>query len=166
MKVGIISDTHGYLDDRIMDYLGDCDQIWHAGDIGSVEVMDRLSPLATSRFVYGNIDGNAIRIRCPEYQFFMAEGLAVYMIHIGGYPGKYQPGVRHFIEDHQPGLFISGHSHILKIMPDHKHNLIHINPGAAGRNGLHKMRTIALIEIEAAKITDAKVIELGKRSAL
>jgi len=166
VQIGIISDTHGYLDEQIISHLQDCQEIWHAGDMGSVAVIDKLSALAKTKMVYGNIDGHEIRNICPEYQYFKAGGLSVYMIHIGGYPGKYRPQVRQFIAQNRPGLFISGHSHILKIIPDNKYGLLHINPGAAGRIGFHKIRTLIKLQIEYGKISDLKVIELGKRSAL
>ncbi len=166
MRIGILSDTHGYLDKQIINHLQDCDEIWHAGDMGTMAVVDQLSALGNTKMVYGNIDGHEIRNICPEYQYFNASGLPVYMIHIGGYPGRYRPQVKQFIAKNRPGLFISGHSHILKIIPDNKYGLLHINPGAAGRIGFHKIRTLIKLQIVHGKINDLKVIELGKRSAI
>ena len=163
MKIGLLSDTHSYLDDRILHHLSTCDEIWHAGDFGNLEVSDTLASLKPLRGVYGNIDGQEIRIIHPKVNRFKVEGLDVLMTHIGGYPGKYHPDIRTEINQNPPGLFITGHSHILKVMPDKKLNLLHLNPGAAGRHGFHQVRTLMKFEINAGKIENLQVVELGKR---
>jgi putative phosphoesterase len=143
MKIGLLSDTHSYLDDQILRHLKTCDEIWHAGDFGSVAVSEILAAEALLRGVYGNIDDQSIRMLHPKTQRFTAAGLDVLMTHIGGYPGRYHPEVRALIKTNPPQLFISGHSHILKIIPDKSQaNLLHINPGAAGKHGFHTVRTL------------------------
>ncbi|PVY42391.1 metallophosphoesterase family protein [Pontibacter virosus] len=165
MKIGLLSDTHDYVDDQILRLLGDRDEIWHAGDFGTARVAERLSEVAPLRGVYGNIDGQDIRVLYPKVLRFEANGLDVLMTHIGGYPGKYHPDIRDQIRANPPGLFITGHSHILKVMPDKSlNNLLHINPGAAGMHGFHKVRTMVRFSIEAGKVRDLQVIELGKRA--
>ena len=164
MKIGLLSDTHSYLDNRILHHLSSCDEIWHAGDFGSLEVSDTLANLKPLRGVYGNIDDQSIRLVHPKVNRFKVEGLEVLMTHIGGYPGKYHPDIRTEIQQHPPGLFITGHSHILKVMPDKKMNLLHLNPGAAGKHGFHHVRTMILFEINAGKIENLQVVELGKRA--
>jgi putative phosphoesterase len=163
MKIGLLSDTHSYLDDRILHHLSTCDEIWHAGDFGSIEVSDTLANLKTLRGVYGNIDDQTIRLIHPKVNRFNINGLEVFMTHIGGYPGKYHPDIRNKIKANPPQLYITGHSHILKIMPDKTLGLLHINPGAAGVHGFHKVRTMVTFEINAGRIENLKVIELGKR---
>jgi putative phosphoesterase len=162
--IGILSDTHGYYDERIAEHFGNCDEIWHAGDVGSYEVIVRLSRIAPVVAVYGNIDGTDIRSRYPLHQRGIREDLDIWMTHIGGYPGRYDTRVKPSIYENPPGLFISGHSHILKIMPDKKSGFLHINPGAAGRNGMHRVRTLVRIGILDGKVDHADVIELGPRS--
>ncbi len=165
MKIGLLSDTHSYLDDQITRLLTGCDEIWHAGDFGSIEVSDRLNEIAPLRGVYGNIDDAAIRQVHPKVNRFTLNGLDVMMTHIGGYPGKYHPDVRSEIKLNPPQLYITGHSHILKIMPDKSlNNLLHINPGAAGKHGFHKVRTMVRFSINDGKVADLQVIELGKRA--
>jgi len=165
MKIGLLSDTHSYLDDQILRLLSDRDEIWHAGDFGSMDVADRLREVAPLRGVYGNIDGQDIRQLYPKVLRFEAARLDVLMTHIGGYPGKYHPDVRDLINENPPQLYITGHSHILKIMPDkNRNNLLHINPGAAGKHGFHQVRTMVRFTIEAGKISDLQVLELGKRA--
>lgn len=164
MKIGLISDTHGYLDDKVFSYFDKCDEIWHAGDIGTIEVVDKLESFTTLRAVYGNVDGHQIRIRYPEHQLFKIEGLRVWMTHIGGSPPRYNTKIRGGLVKSVPQVFICGHSHILKVMTDKAHaNLLYVNPGAAGRHGFHKIRTIIRFEITAGKIHDMQVVELGKR---
>lgn len=164
-RIGLISDTHGYLDPAVLKHFDGCHEIWHAGDFGGGEsVADALAAVKPLRGVYGNIDGNDIRGRFPERLVWTCEDLKVCMIHIGGYPGRYAPGVRAELAKERPGLFISGHSHILKIMPDKTLNLLHINPGAAGNQGWHKVRTIVRFTVEDSRLTDCQVIELGARS--
>ena len=164
MKIGLLSDTHGYLDEQILKHLDSCDEIWHAGDFGSIAVSETLSATKPLRGVYGNIDDSSIRAVHPKNLRFTCHGLNVFITHIGGYPGKYQPEVRSIIKADTPDLFICGHSHILKIMPDSVNQLLHINPGAAGRHGFHKVRTLVTFMVSAGKISELKVIELGKRA--
>ncbi|WP_299757697.1 metallophosphoesterase family protein [uncultured Pontibacter sp.] len=165
LKIGLLSDTHSYLDDQIMRHLSDRDEIWHAGDFGSMAVSDRLQELAPLRGVYGNIDDAAIRQVHPKVNRFVVEGLDVLMTHIGGYPGKYHPDVRESIKQNPPQLYITGHSHILKIMTDKSlNNLLHINPGAAGKHGFHKIRTMVKFSVSEGRVQDLQVVELGKRA--
>ncbi len=165
MKIGLLSDTHSYLDDQILRLLGDRDEIWHAGDFGTAAASEALAAIAPVRGVYGNIDGQDVRVLHPKVLRFKAEGLPVLMTHIGGYPGKYHPDIKQEIRTDPPGLFITGHSHILKIMPDKSlNNLLHINPRAAGKHGFHKIRTMVRFNILDGKVTDLQVIELGKRA--
>jgi uncharacterized protein len=164
MKIGLLSDTHSYLDDQIIRLLTGCDEIWHAGDFGSIEVSDKLNLIAPLRGVYGNIDDATIRQVHPKVNRFMVEGLDVMMTHIGGYPGKYHPDIRNEIKANPPQLYITGHSHILKVMPDKSLNLLHLNPGAAGKHGFHTMRTMMRFDINNGKVENLQVIELGKRA--
>lgn len=163
MKIGLISDTHSYIDNRIKQYLKDRDEIWHAGDFGDQNVADELKSVAPLRGVYGNIDGKDIRNAFPEHLRFEKEGLDIWITHIGGYPGKYDSRIREDIRHNPPDVFICGHSHILKVMKDHELNLLHINPGAAGKNGFHQKRTLLLLELKDREVNDLKVVELGKR---
>ncbi|WP_187262921.1 metallophosphoesterase family protein [Pontibacter beigongshangensis] len=165
MKIGLLSDTHGYLDDQILRLLADRDEIWHAGDFGTQAISERLQELAPVRGVYGNIDGQDVRQVHPKVNRFTVNGLDVLMTHIGGYPGKYNPDIRQEIQQNPPRLFITGHSHILKIMTDKRlHNLLHINPGAAGKHGFHTTRTMVRFSVEAGQVQELQVIELGKRA--
>ncbi|MEJ8755517.1 metallophosphoesterase family protein [Pontibacter sp. H259] len=165
MKIGLLSDTHSYLDDQIIRLLTGCDEIWHAGDFGSISVSDKLSEIAPLRGVYGNIDDATIRQVHPKVNRFTVEGLDVMMTHIGGYPGKYHPDVRNEIKANPPQLYITGHSHILKVMPDKSlNNLLHLNPGAAGKHGFHTMRTMMRFDVNKGKVVNLQVIELGKRA--
>ena len=166
IRIGLLSDTHSWLDPRLYVHFEKCDEIWHAGDFGSDDVSDALSLFRQLRAVYGNVDGQAVRLLHPENQVFTVEGLKVFMTHIGGYPGNYSPSARTGIELHRPGLFICGHSHICKVMPDKQYGLLHINPGAAGRHGMHKIRTAARFVIDAGKVKDLEIIELGTRGDL
>ena len=161
-KIGLLSDTHAYWDDRYEKYFGVCDEIWHAGDIGSVELLDRLESIRPVRAVYGNIDGQDIRVRVPKHQRFMIEGVDVWITHIGGYPGRYDREVTPQIYIRPPKLFISGHSHILKVLYDKTLKLLHVNPGAAGKYGFHKKRTLVRFVIDNTEIKDLEVIELGE----
>jgi len=158
-KIGLLSDTHGFLDDKIMDFFDACDEIWHAGDIGSLAVADKLNSIKPLKAVYGNIDGQEVRIVYPKIQSFQCEQVHVLMIHIGGYPGKYEKEVRTIIQNTGVDLFISGHSHILKVMYDKKNELLHINPGAAGKSGLHKHQTAVRFVIDGNNIKDLEVFE-------
>lgn len=162
-QIGLLSDTHSYWDERFNQYFADCDEIWHAGDIGSLEVIERLSKIGPVRAVYGNIDGQNIRTVFPEVNRFTIENTTVLMKHIGGYPGKYDKSVKHLLLEEPPQLFISGHSHILKVLFDKKLNLLHINPGAAGKYGFHTIRTIIRFKIDNGNFTDLEVIELSDK---
>ncbi len=164
MKIGIISDTHGYWDEKYVTYLAGCDEIWHAGDIGSMEVADRFEAMGPRfRAVYGNIDDYDMRARYPEILRFKAEDVDVLLKHIGGYPGRYDYSVSRIMRENPPQLFISGHSHILKVMPDKHLGLLHINPGAAGMSGWQTERTLVRLTIEGSDFKDCEVITLGKR---
>lgn len=163
-RIGILSDTHGFFDPSIATYFGKCDEIWHAGDIGDYEVIVKLHRIAPVIAVYGNIDGPYIRSLFPGHQRQVREGLDIWMTHIGGYPGNYDSRVKAEIITNPPGLFISGHSHILKVMPDKQKGFLHINPGASGRSGLHQVRTLVRFEIDKGQIGNLDVIELGTRS--
>jgi len=165
-RIGLLSDTHGYLDDRILTYLGDCDEIWHAGDIGNLETAEKLSLLKPFKAVYGNIDGTDLRHEYPLRLRFVCEEVDVLMVHIGGYPGYYSAEIRSEINVSPPKLFISGHSHILKVIYDNKYKLLHINPGAAGIQGFHQIRTIIRFSIEKDVIKDLEVIELGRKGII
>lgn len=161
-RIGLISDTHHFLDEAVFEHFKDCDEIWHAGDFGTIELADQL--IAKSglplRGVYGNIDGQDIRSRYPEDLFFTCEKVNVFMRHIGGYPGRYAPGVKDKIIQQESRLFISGHSHILKVMYDEKLNCLHMNPGAAGKQGWHKVKTLIRFAIDGTDMKDCEVIEL------
>lgn len=165
-KILLISDTHGYLDDAILEHIKQSDEVWHAGDIGTIEIADQISHLKPLRAVYGNIDGHVIRSAYPQDLIFTCEGLKVFITHIGGYPTRYSKGIKEKLIIHRPELFICGHSHILKIMRDQSHQLLHMNPGAAGVHGFHKMRTMVRFNIDKGKIQDVEVIELGLRGSL
>jgi len=161
-KIGLLSDTHGYLDEKLFEFFKDCDEIWHAGDIGNIKISQRLSEFKPLKAVYGNIDGMDIRSVYPKNQRFTCENVDVWIIHIGGYPGRYYKEVKSSIFENPPKLFISGHSHILKVIFDKKLNLLHINPGSAGKTGLHKIRTAIRLGINKGNIKDIEVIEIGK----
>lgn len=163
MKILLLSDTHSYIDERILDYASQADEIWHAGDIGDLKVTDALKNVGVLRAVYGNIDSSVIRMEFPLNQRFEVEGVDVWITHIGGYPGKYSSAIRSEIQSRPPKLFICGHSHILKVMPDKNLNLLHMNPGACGKYGFHQVRTMLRFEINAGKIENLEVIELSKR---
>lgn len=159
-KILLLSDTHSHIDERILHYAGQADEIWHAGDIGNPVVTDKLKEVNPLRAVFGNIDGHEIRKEFPLHRRFECEGIKVWITHIGGYPGKYSPAIREEIRNNPPDLFICGHSHILKVMNDKQLNLLHMNPGAAGKSGFHKKRTMLRFKIEAKNIFDLEVIEL------
>ncbi|MEM9525050.1 MAG: metallophosphoesterase family protein [Bacteroidota bacterium] len=163
MKIGLLSDTHSHLDPRVFEHFVDCDEIWHAGDIGDAEVLDKLEDFKPVRAVYGNIDDAAMRLRLPLNQQFTVEGLSVFMTHIGGYPGRYAPRVRKLLDSEKPGLYVCGHSHILKVMPDKKRGLLHMNPGACGNHGFHRVKTLLRFSIKEGRIDNLEVIELGRR---
>ncbi len=162
-RIGLISDTHGFLDEAVFDHFNSCDEIWHAGDFGDESVANKLQELKPLKGVYGNIDGNDIRTVYPEQLVFYCEDVKVMIRHIGGAPPKYNPETRKELQIHQPNLFIAGHSHILKVMYDDKISCLHMNPGAAGKQGWHKVRTIIRFVIDGNNMKDCEVIELGKR---
>lgn len=166
IRVGLLSDTHGYIDEGILTALQGCDRILHAGDIGSPEVISALQELAPVYAVYGNIDDAAIRHEHPESLSLDWESVRIYMTHIGGYPGRYTASVRQYLQRLKPDLFICGHSHILRIMADERLQLLHMNPGAAGQHGFHLIRTVILFDIDHGKINNVRVVELGRRGAL
>ena len=166
-RIGLISDTHGFFDDAVFKHFENCDEVWHAGDFGE-GVANRLNPAnggrrKVIRGVFGNIDDAAIRNEFPEQQVFMCEEVKVLMRHIGGSPPRYNPATRKELMIHRPQLFISGHSHILKVMYDSTFNCLHMNPGAAGKQGWHKVRTLIRFVIDGKEMKDCEVIELGKR---
>lgn len=161
--IGLISDTHNYLDDAVFRHFDKCDEIWHAGDFGTAEISDKLKAFKPLRGVYGNIDGYDIRSEFPETIRFNCEEVDVLMTHIGGYPGKYAPAIRPQLVANPPKLFICGHSHILKVMYDEKLQCLHMNPGAAGRSGWHKVRTLIRFVIDGNQMKNCEVIELGTR---
>ncbi|MBP7184994.1 MAG: metallophosphoesterase family protein [Saprospiraceae bacterium] len=166
MKILIISDTHGYLDKSIMKHISEADEVWHAGDVGNIELLDKIKKLKPLIAVYGNIDGSDIRTEYPENELFTRDGLKILMTHIAGYPSKYNSRAKKIILDNKPDLVVCGHSHILRIMRDKELNHIHINPGACGIYGFHAVRTIVKFEINSSKIENVAIIELGKRSAI
>lgn len=162
-KILLLSDTHNYIDDRILAYAEKADEVWHAGDIGSLQVTDALKELKPLRAVFGNIDDHEIRKEFPLNNRFVCEGVDVLITHIGGYPGKYSPAIREELNSNPPKLFICGHSHILKVMPDKKLNLLHMNPGAIGIHGFHKVRTMLRFTVDKGKIDNLEVIEIERR---
>lgn len=159
-KIGLLSDIHGYWDDKYAHYFSSCDEIWVAGDIGDIEVIEKLENLKPVKAVYGNIDCGEVRSRFHKLIHFFIEDIKVTMTHIGGYPGKYAPGIKTILYQEKPDLFISGHSHILKAMYDREMRIMHLNPGAAGIYGFHKVRTLMRFEIDGKKIQNLEVIEL------
>jgi uncharacterized protein len=164
-RIGLLSDTHSFLHPKIFEHFNTCDEIWHAGDIGSAETIYELRNFKPVKAVYGNIDGYPLRSMYPEMELFQCEDVKVMMTHIGGYPGRYEKGIRERIEEEKPNLFISGHSHILKIIFDKKNNLLHINPGAAGKSGLHRVITLVRFIIDGKNIKDMEVIEMKREIA-
>ena len=162
-QIGIISDTHSYLDDAVFKHFAKCDEVWHIGDFGDISVAEKLKAFKPLKGVYGNIDEANIREEYPLYQCFLCEEVKVLMTHIGGYPPKYNPASKALIKQYQPQLFLSGHSHILKVMYDDALKCLHINPGAAGKHGWHNVRTLIRIIIDGKTIKNCEVIELGGR---
>jgi len=162
-RIGLISDTHGYLDEKVFGHFEQCDEIWHAGDFGDSGLANRLASFKPLKGVYGNIDDNAIRSIYPEQLVFTCEDVKIMMRHIGGAPPNYNPETRKELELHRPQLFISGHSHILKVIYDEKKQCLHMNPGAAGKHGWHKIRTLIRFVIDGKEMKDCEVVELGKR---
>lgn len=162
-KILLLSDTHSYIDDAILKYVKQADEVWHAGDIGDLEVTDAIKALKPLRAVYGNIDDAKARLEFPENNRFMCEDVDVWITHIGGYPPKYNSRTRDMIIKNPPRIFICGHSHILKVIPDKRYDIIHMNPGAAGKHGFHKVRTMLRFTIDSSKIENLEVIEFPKR---
>ena len=162
-KILLLSDTHSHIDDTILKYVNQADEVWHAGDIGNLEVTDAIERLKPLRAVYGNIDDSQARLTFPLNNRFFCEGVSVWITHIGGYPGKYNANIRKEMTANPPQLFICGHSHILKVQFDKKHNLLHMNPGAAGISGFHQIRTMLRFVIDGDKIKDLEIVEIGKR---
>lgn len=160
-RIGLLSDTHSWWDDRYKEYFAGCDEVWHVGDIGSAALADKFEAFKPFRAVYGNIDGQELRAVYPEIQRFEIEDVDVLMTHIGGYPGKYAPKVKNIMDIRPPQLLVCGHSHILKVMYDRKYNCLHINPGAAGNYGFHTVRTLICFTIDGKEIKDLEVIELS-----
>ncbi len=162
-RIGLISDTHGYLDPLVFEYFADCDQIWHAGDFGTTAVAEELAAFRPTRGVFGNVDDEQLRARFPLHDRFSCEEVDVWITHIGGYPGHYDRRVRKTIRENSPDLFICGHSHILRVMRDPKlGNMLYFNPGAAGRHGFHAMRTILRFEISGGNVQKLQAVELGR----
>ena len=161
-KILLLSDTHGYIDNHMMGYVNESDEVWHAGDIGSVEVTDTISNRKPIRAVYGNIDGTELRVSFPKDLVFSCEGVRVFMTHIGGRPGRYAKGIGQQIKSVKPKIFICGHAHILKIQFDKTHQVLFINPGAMGRQGFHKVRTMVRFELSKGEIKNMEVIEVKR----
>lgn len=160
-RIGLLSDTHSHWDEKYAKYFSQCDEIWHVGDIGTIAIADKLREIAPLRAVSGNIDGTDIRREFPEVQRFMCEGVDVLMKHIGGYPGRYDRSIYHELMSNPPRLFISGHSHITKVMMDKRLGILHINPGAAGLYGQQPVRTLLRFTIDGENIKDLEVVELN-----
>lgn len=163
IKILLLSDTHSHIDDTILKYVQQADEVWHAGDIGSLVVTDTIKSIKPLRAVFGNIDDDKARMEFPLHNRFMCEGVDVWITHIGGYPGKYNQAIREELRTNPPKLFICGHSHILKVQFDKSLNLLHMNPGAAGISGFHQIRTMLRFEIDGDKISNLEVIEIGKK---
>lgn len=163
-KILLLSDTHSHFDEKLIKYIEGADEVWHAGDIGDLQVCERIEKLKPLRAVYGNIDDAVARKLYPEHAVFMCEEVKVLITHIGGYPGRYSPAARKLIRAEKPKIFICGHSHILKVMYDKENELLHLNPGAAGTHGFHQVKTVLRFCIDGADIKDLEVIELGKRA--
>ena len=161
-RIGILSDTHGFWDDRYLRYFSDCDEVWHAGDVGDYAIIERLQEaVSTVRAVSGNIDHGMVRRKCQELEIFQVEGVKVLLTHIGGYPGKWAKGMKQLLKEEGINLMVDGHSHILKIIFDKELNLLHVNPGAAGQAGWHRVRTLVKLTVDGANLRDCELIELN-----
>lgn len=161
-RIGILSDTHGCWDDRFGQYFADCDEVWHAGDIGDYTIIERLQDIVpVVRAVSGNIDHGMVRRKCKELEIFEVEDIRVLLTHIGGYPGKWAPGMKRMLKDENIGMMVDGHSHILKVIYDKEMELLHVNPGAAGKSGWHKVRTLIRLTIDGSAFRDCEIIELA-----
>lgn len=165
-KILLISDTHGYLDKGLLKHIQNADEVWHAGDIGTIGLCLEIEKIKPVKAVFGNIDGQDVRTTYPENLIFNCEGVKVLMTHIGGYPGRYPAKLKQLLLEHQPKIFICGHSHILKVMYDKELDLLHMNPGAAGVHGFHTVKTAIRFEIEGDEIKNLAIIELGSRTSL
>lgn len=163
-KILLISDTHGYLDPKLIKHINTCDEVWHAGDIGDLSVCEEIKKLKPLKAVWGNIDGQKARLDYKEHLLFTCENVKVFITHIGGYPGKYNPAIKEMLTTEKPDLFICGHSHILKVMFDKSLNLLHMNPGSCGLSGFHLVKTVLTFEIENKEIKNLNVIELGPKT--
>jgi len=163
-RIGIISDTHSWWDKGYEDALKECDEIWHCGDIGDISITDRLKAIAPLRAVYGNIDYGDVKLEYPPLDIFELEGVKVLITHIGGYPGKYAPGMKRLLRENNIRLMADGHSHILKVIYDPELDMLHINPGAAGVQGWQKVRTLVRLTLDKGNISDLEVVELGFKS--
>ncbi len=163
-KILLLSDTHGYIDDQILKFVKQADEVWHAGDIGNLEVTDTINKLKPLRAVYGNIDNKDARLQFPLDNKFRVEDVTVWMTHIGGYPNRYNSRIKEELKNIKPKIFISGHSHILKVQYDKKLGLLHLNPGAAGKHGFHKIRTMLRFDLESGEIKNMEIIELATRA--
>jgi len=159
MQIGLLSDTHGFIDERLFTFFEKCDEIWHAGDIGNIETAEKLTHFRPLKAVYGNIDDNKIRSMYPKIQQFQCMQMNIFITHIGGYPNNYTADILPLLKIQKPGLFISGHSHILKVMFDKKLNFLHINPGAAGNNGFHQVKTAVRFSINESNISSIEIWE-------
>ena len=166
MKIGLMSDTHSYLDPKVLEHFESCDEVWHAGDIGSVEVAKAMEDFKPFKAVWGNIDNKKLRELYPLDLRFDCNGLDVFITHIGGYPGRYHKRVKTILSENPPQLYICGHSHILKVMPDRNLGFLHMNPGACGNVGYHKVKTLLRFDIENGKVQNLEAIEIGKRGKL
>ena len=163
-RIGILGDTHSHWDDRFIQYFSECDEIWHTGDIGDISILERLEDIGpVVRAVSGNIDHGEVRRRCKELEIFTVEGVKVLLTHIGGYPGKWSPGMKRLLRENGIRLMVDGHSHLLKVMYDKELGVLHVNPGAAGLQGWQKQRTIIRLTIDGTDIRDAEVIEFNPR---
>ncbi len=162
MRIGLLSDTHGFVHPNLHGFFKPCSEIWHCGDIGSLDVTDELSLIAPVKAVHGNIDDWKVSTRFPEFNIFFCEGVKVMLTHIGGYPPKYYPNILKILDQEKPTLFAVGHSHILKVMYDEKHQLLHMNPGASGKQGMHQVITALRFTIDGKEIKDLEVLELQK----
>ncbi|WPP52141.1 metallophosphoesterase family protein [Catalinimonas niigatensis] len=164
MKILLFSDTHSYIDETILSYCEMADEVWHAGDIGDFSLVERIQEIKPLRAVYGNIDGEAVRSTYPEDLWFEVEGLSIWMTHIGGYPPRYNSRVRKVLSGRQPDIFVCGHSHILKVLRDQeRRGMLCLNPGAAGKHGFQKVRTMLRFELQSGKVKGMEAIELGKK---
>lgn len=163
VKIGVLSDTHGFVDPKVLEFFKDCDQVWHAGDIGNEETANKLEQFKPLKAVFGNIDGTEIRMRFKIREYFTCEEVSVLITHIGGYPGHYEQGIPAILTELKPQIFVCGHSHILKVIHDKKYNLLHLNPGASGNSGFHTLKTALRFQIDGKSISNMEVLEIPRR---